>query len=228
VTYENLLHCLLPPQTALHRSPYREWIGAQIRADVWGWVSPGDPARAAELAWRDARLSHSANGIYGEMFVAAMVAQAFTTDEVAAVVEAGLQMIPEDSRLAEAVRFARDLPDRTSDWEEALDLLHARYGHYHWVHTINNAALVTAALLFGEGDFERTICNAVMGGWDTDCNGATVGSIIGVMHGPPAIPERWSAPLRNRVRTSLKGFDDSRLDELAQRTLAQVPKHYLS
>ncbi len=228
VTYENLLHYLLPPETALHRNPYREWIGAQIRADVWGWVSPGDPARAAELAWRDARLSHSANGIYGEMFVAAMVAKAFTTDDVAAVVAAGLQMVPEDSRLAEAVRFARDLPDRTSDWEEALDLLHARYGHYHWVHTINNAALVTAALLFGEGDFERTICHAVMGGWDTDCNGATVGSIIGVMHGPGAIPERWSAPLRNRVRTSLKGFDDSRLDELAQRTLAQVPERYLS
>ncbi|MFN2323001.1 MAG: ADP-ribosylglycohydrolase family protein [Trueperaceae bacterium] len=228
VTYENLLHYLLPPETALRRNPYREWIGAQIRADVWGWVSPGDPARAAELAWRDARLSHSANGIYGEMFVAAMVARAFTTDDVAAVVEAGLQMIPEDSRLAEAVRFARDLPDRTSDWEEALDLLHARYGHYHWVHTINNAALVTAALRFGGGDFERTICNAVMGGWDTDCNGATVGSIIGVMHGPGAIPERWSAPLRNRVRTSLKGFDDSRLDELAGRTLAQVPERYLS
>ncbi|MDF1523451.1 MAG: ADP-ribosylglycohydrolase family protein, partial [Trueperaceae bacterium] len=219
VTYENLLRYLLPPLTALHRNPYREWIGAQIRADVWGWVSPGDPARAAELAWRDARLSHSANGIYGEMLTAAMVAKAFATDDVLAVIEAGLQTIPEDSRLAEAVRFARDLPDRTSDWDEALDLLHARYGHYHWVHTINNAALVTAALRFGQGDFERTICNAVMGGWDTDCNGATVGSIIGVMHGPDAIPEAWSGPLRNRVRTSLKGFDDSRLDELARRTL---------
>ena len=232
VAYENLLHHLLPPDTALYRNPYREWIGAQIRADVWGWVSPGDPGRAAELAWRDARLSHSANGIYGEMFVAAMVARAFTTSDVVEVVETGLQFVPEESRLAAAIRFAMDLPQQTSDWEEALDLLYAELGHYHWVHTINNAALVAAALLFGEGEFEKTICYAVMGGWDTDCNGATVGSIVGVMGGAgsiPAglIPTAWSDPLRNRVRTSLKGFDNSRLDELAARTLAQVPERYL-
>ncbi|MEX2534526.1 MAG: ADP-ribosylglycohydrolase family protein [Trueperaceae bacterium] len=228
VAYENLLHYLLPPETALHRNPYREWIGAQIRADVWGWVSPGDPGRAAELAWRDARLSHSANGIYGEMFVAAMIARAFTTDDMREVIEAGLEMIPEESRLAEAVRFTTELPSRAGDWEEACDLLYARYGHYHWVHTINNAILVTAALLFGEGDFEKSICYAVMGGWDTDCNGATVGSIIGTMYGPGSIPKAWSAPLRNRVRTSLKGFDNSTLDELAARTLAQVPERYLA
>ena len=228
VAYENLLNYLLPPQTGLYRNPYREWIGAQIRADIWGWVSPGDPGRAAELAWRDARLSHSANGIYGEMFVAAMVARAFASDDLNEVIEAGLQVIPRASRLAEAIRFTRELRARTGDWEEVLDRLYDRYGHYHWVHTINNAALVTAALLFGEGDFEKSICLAVMGGWDTDCNGATVGSIIGVMKGPAAIPSSWSAPLRNRVRTSLKGFDNSALDELATRTLAQVPVRYLS
>ena len=228
VAYENLLKYLLPPETALHRNPYREWIGAQIRADVWGWVSPGDPGRAAELAWRDARLSHSGNGIYGEAFVAAMIAAAFATDDVGEVIDVGLRAIPQHSRLADAIRFARELPSRSDDWEQAVDLLYARLGHYHWVHTINNAALLTAALLYGDGDFERTVALAVMGGWDTDCNGATAGSIIGAMHGTDGIPEAWSAPLRNRVRTSLKGFDDSRFDELAARTLAQVPSRYLA
>lgn len=227
VAYENLLLYRLPPATALHHNPYREWIGAQIRADVWGWASPGDPGRAAELAWRDARLSHSANGIYGEMFVAAMVASAFTARSVAEVIESGRRCVPEDSRLAAAIRFAMDLPRRAADWEQALDLLYAELGHYHWVHTINNAALVTAALLYGDGDFETSICNAVMGGWDTDCNGATVGSIMGVLGGEASIPLPWSEPLRNRVRTSLKGFDGSRLDTLAERTLAQVPERYL-
>lgn len=224
VAYVNLLEYLEPPETARHRNPYREWIGAQIRADVWGWVSPGDPAMAAQLAWRDARLSHVENGIYAEMFVAAMVAAAFTCDDSREIILEGLSVIPGESRLAEAIRFTLELPSLEPDWEAGLDRLYRRYGHYHWVHAINNAALVSAALLYGAGDFERSICLAVMGGWDTDCNGATVGSIVGTMGA--RIPEKWSEPLNNRVRSSLSGFDFSSIDDLARRTVAQVPKAY--
>ena len=220
VAYQNLLEYRDAPETARHRNPYREWIGAQIRADVFGWVCPGNPARAAALAWRDARLSHTENGIYGEMFVAAMVAAAFTERTPRAVVEAGLAAIPSDSRLSEAIRFALSLPTLEPDWERALDRLYERFGHYHWVHTINNAALVALALLYGDGDFSRSICLAVMGGWDTDCNGATVGSIVGTLNG--AVPERWTARLNNRVRSSLRGFDHSRIDDLARRTVALI------
>ncbi|THF87156.1 ADP-ribosylglycohydrolase family protein [Deinococcus sp. KSM4-11] len=222
VAYQNLLEKREPPETARHRNPYREWIGAQIRADVWGWAAPGDPALAAALARRDAQLSHTGNGVYAEMWVAAMVAAAFTHADVRAVVEAGLRVIPHGSRLAEAVRFALELPGQTQDWEGALDLLQARYGHYHWVHAINNAALVAAALLYGDGDYSTSICLAVMGGWDTDCNGATVGSIVGTLTGE--VPARWSDPLRGEVRSSLRGFDHARIDDLAARTLAVIPQ----
>ena len=220
VAYQNLLEYRDAPETARFRNPYREWIGAQIRADVFGWVCPGQPSHAAALAWRDARLSHTENGIYGEMFVAAMVAAAFTESTPRAVVEAGLATIPSDSRLAEAIGFVLSMPNLEPDWERALDRVYERFGHYHWVHTINNAALVALALLYGDGDFSRSICLAVTGGWDTDCNGATVGSIVGTLNG--AVPERWTVPLNNRVRSSLRGFDHSRIDDLARRTVALV------
>ena len=220
VAYQNLLEGTNPPQTATHRNPYREWIGAQIRGDVWGWCSPGDPARAAEHALRDARLSHTDNGVWAEIYVAGMVAAACVQDEVPGVVEAGLALLPADSRLAEAVRFTLELRGRELDWEEAVDSLSARYGHYHWVHAVNNAALVTAALLYGGGDFGRSVCLAVMGGWDTDSNGATVGSIVGTLRGE--VPTRWSGPLRGQVRSSLRGFDLASPQDLARRTAAQA------
>jgi len=223
VVVENLLAYVEPPDTARVRNPYREWIGAQIRADVWGYVRPGDPAAAAELAWRDGRLSHVENGLYAELWVAAMVAAAFVESDPQRLVAAGLALIPAESRLAEAVAWAAESAAATDDWETVLDGLHARYGHYHWVHAVNNAALVAAALVHGRGDFERSVCAVVMGGWDTDSNGATVGSIVGALGGRAAIPDVWVAPLRNEVRSSLKGFDRSAIDALARRTIACVP-----
>lgn len=219
VAYVNSLTGTQPPETALKRNPYREWIGAQIRADVWGWASPAQPCRAAELAWRDARLSHVRNGIYGEVFFAAAIADAFVRDDMREILDNALKFIPPQSRFAEAIRFVLDLPVEKMSWEETVNLLYDKYGSYHWVHTINNAALVVAALLSSKNDFSRAICNVVMGGWDTDSNGATVGSIIGTMLGADKLPREWIDPLHDRIRTSLKGFDNATFSDLARRTV---------
>lgn len=222
VAYLNLLQAWRPPQTATRCNPYREWIGAQIRADLWGWISPGDPKTAAGRAWRDARLSHTGNGIYGEMFFAAAISAAFVVSEPRQIIAQGLQQIPQESRLAQAIEFVLALYDEEKNWEKAVDRLYEEFGHYHWVHTINNAALAAAALLYSDGDYERAICYVVMGGWDTDSNGATVGSILGTMRGAKQLPEKWIAPLHNRIRSSLKGFDNAAFDDLARRTMRQA------
>ncbi|MEU6998353.1 ADP-ribosylglycohydrolase family protein [Nonomuraea sp. NPDC046570] len=214
VAYRNLLDGVEPPETATRRNPFREWIGALIRADVYGWVNPGDPVTAAAHAWRDARLSHTANGVYGAMFVAAMCAQSLVADSVAEVVEAGLSVVPRESRLAVAVREAVADATREPDFERVLDLLHERHGHLHWVHTINNAALIAASLVHAGGDFTASVAGAVAGGWDTDSAGATVGSIAGALNG--GVPERWR--MRDSLASSLTGFDGIGLGELARRT----------
>lgn len=222
VAYLNSLALLSPPQTAQVNNPYREWIGAQIRADIWGWICPGDPRRAAALAWRDARLSHVRNGIYGEMFFAAVIAAAFHLEDPAELLREGLRQIPPASRLANAVNFVIDLYRKEKVFEAAVDQIYRHFGHYHWVHTVNNAALVAAALLYSEGDFEKAVCNVVMGGWDTDSNGATAGSVLGTMLGARRLPGKWIDPLHDRIRSSLKGFDNSAISSLAQRTVRQV------
>jgi len=221
VAYANRVAGLPVPQTATVRNPFREWIGAQIRADVWGWVSPARPQQAAELAFRDAQISHVKNGIYGEMFVAAMLAAAFVTDDVREIIGTGLGEIPQACRLRAAVDLCLKTYDREDCWSDAWDAVMAEVGHYHGVHTINNACLVVLALLYGEGDFARTICLAVQGGLDTDCNGATAGSIAGVMLGAAALPHKWTAPLNDRLTSMVAGFHDSRISNLAERTIAQ-------
>lgn len=227
IAYRNLLDGLEPPATARHRNPFREWIGAQIRADVFGWTNPGRPARAALLAHRDAVLTHTANGTYGAMFVAAALAHAAgpRPTTIHEALETGLRFIPPRSRYAEAVRFgieaARAEPSGTpAGFETVVDALHARYAaDHHWVHVLPNAALLAAALTHADGDFSGSICRAVSGGWDTDSNGATAGSFAGLLAGSPdAMDARWTAPLRNRLATTVAGFDGIGFDQLAKLT----------
>jgi ADP-ribosylglycohydrolase len=222
--YRNLVNGLEPPETATHMNPYREWIGAQIRADVWGYVAPGAPDLASKLAYRDARLSHTKNGVYGEIFVSAMISAAFATDDVREIVETGLSAIPEKSRLAEAVRDVIGWSGEFSDWRDTWEKISEKYGHYHPVHTINNASVVVMGLLHGEGDYEKSITTSVMGGWDTDCNGATTGSIVGVILGAGGLPGKWVKPLNDRVRSFVAGYNDSRISDLVKRTLGMAKK----
>jgi ADP-ribosylglycohydrolase len=218
--YRNLMLGLGPPATAAWRNPYREWVGAQVRADIWGYVSPGNPAQAAALAFRDARLSHTGNGIFGELWVAALLACAFVTNDVVAAIRAALGQVPARSRLAEAVREQLSLHAEGSGWAAAHERTRERLAGYHWMHVIGNAAVVAAALLWGDGDFERTIGLAVQAGWDTDCNGATVGSVLGAMHGSSVLPARALAPLGGRIAGAVVGPGPSPVEELAERTCA--------
>ncbi|MFF8834585.1 ADP-ribosylglycohydrolase family protein [Streptomyces sp. NPDC015130] len=220
LAYRNLLDGVEPPLTAVRRNPFREWIGAQIRADVHGWTHPGDPVAAAAQAYRDAALTHTANGVYGAMFVAATLATAATgTADVHRSLAAGLAVVPPRSRLAGAVRLGVASAREERDFDTVVDRLHTELGGYHWVHAVPNAALLAAALTHGDGDFSRSVCAAVSGGWDTDSNGATAGSVAGLLAGhPDRLPERWTAPLKNRLATSVPSFDGIGFDTLAELT----------
>ena len=217
--YRNLANGLKPPLTATYDNPYQEWIGALIRADIYGWTCPGVPRRAASLARRDAVLSHTGNGVYGAMWAAALVAAAFTASTIREAIDQALAVIPASSRLARTVRRVVSLHDTRMTWEDTLTTVAEETAGLGWIHTIPNAAVLTAGLLYGDGDFTRTVALTVRGGLDTDSNGATAGSVAGVLAGATGIPAHWKDPLEDTVRSAVFGFDGARISELAERTV---------
>lgn len=227
VAYVNYLSHYLPPYTAYNKNPYREWIGAQIRGDYYGYVAK-TPELAAELAWRDASISHIKNGIYGEMYISSMLAKAKYTENMLDVIYAGLAQIPKTSRLYKEAVDVVDSYKAGLSQAESFNKIHARYNNeisHHWCHTISNALIVTASLLYGEGKFGKSICMAVETGFDTDCNGATVGSIVGMMYGVDNIEPEWTAPLNGVLKTQILGHDKSTIEALIEKTLEHIKKY---
>jgi ADP-ribosylglycohydrolase len=193
----DLLHNVPIASVGETRNPYREWIGALIRADVFGWAFPGRPGMAARL-----------------------VSSACVVAKPQEALEQSLDFVPAGSRLAEALNSVHELYRTGCTWEAAVETIRARFAEYSWVHSINNACLITAGLLWGDGDFTATVGLTVQGGWDTDSNGATAGSVIGTVLGAEQLPRHFIEPLQDRTRSAVFGYDNSRISELARRTTA--------
>jgi ADP-ribosylglycohydrolase len=222
--YRNLLLGLVPPHTAWNRNPYREWIGALIRADAYAYASPGDPLRAAELAARDASVSHVGNGIAAAMWAAAVISLALAGVSPAESVPEAAAVVPAGSRLDLALRQAIDFHRTGMGWEDSRRQIMAANAQYGWVHAIPNAAIIASALLWGGGDFERSVTLAVSAGCDTDSNGATVGSAIGAFVGAGGLPKGWTDPLQDQLRTSVAGMGSVSISSLAERSFRVATK----
>ena len=203
--------------TECAQNPYNDWIGAQIRADVYGWVCPGEPARAARLAQVDATLSHVGAGVEGAVFVAAAGA-ALADRPLDRALAAALDQLAPDGEAAAAVRFGLDLAGEADGDVRIRD----RYAALSPVATVNNLALVVWALASHEHDFDGAIGDVVAAGLDTDCNGATVGALWGLSEtgAKQGIPEHWTRPWNGRVGVSLAGISELALDDLVDRTVA--------
>jgi len=219
--------------TAMYRNPFREWIGAQIRSDGWAFACAGKPELAAEFAWRDASWTHTRTGIYGEMFLAAAQAAAFVEHDPLKLLAIGLSEIPAECRLAKLLRQVPGWCAEAIDDDALLARIEAACATFspHYirsedglaypgtssVHTLNNAAICVAAMIRGGLDSRRSTLLAVELGLDTDCNGASVGSIVGAAAGRARFDTGLADPLHDRVRPAIIGFQDTTMAELAQR-----------
>ena len=225
VAFCNFVKGFEPPQSAIYKNPYREWIGAQIRGDYFGYIAPGNPEFAAEMAFRDASISHIKNGIYGEMFVAAMLATAAVTNDIKKIILSGIAQIPNTSRLYEAITDVISGYENGVTQKQCFENIHSRFDEFSghgWCHTISNAMIVAAALIYGGGDFGKSICMAVETGFDTDCNGATVGSVLGMANGITAIDNVWQKPINNKLHTSIFGVGTINITDAVELTMRHI------
>ena len=224
VALENLRNGVPAEKAGETENPFCEWIGADIRSDPWGYLAPGWPEFGADLAYRDAYLSHRRNGVYGEMFFSAVISAAFACSDPVEAIEIGLTEIPKGCSLAKAVRWALDTAPQIKDYRQARAAVDERFAGMHHVHTINNACLTIWGLTIGGTDVTRVIGETVAMGLDNDCTGATAGSIVGAIVGKSGMPEHWTRNFSNTVHSYLIDRAEFQIDDLVQRFAAQAER----
>lgn len=221
IALQNLRQGMFPPESGSFRNPFSDWIGAQMRGMICGMVAPAAPLLAARLAFEDARISHSANGIYGEIYAAVLTSLAFQEKELPALIKKAAAYVPQQSEYAAVLQECIALFQTTSSPSTAWQQLDQRFEQYNWIHAYPNIAAVLTALWYGEGDMTRSFALLAEAGLDVDCNGGLVGNILGVMFG---VPTCWAEPLGDTLETYLPSHPLLSIRSLAARTekLAQL------
>ena len=202
----NIKNGIFPPESGTHCNPFNEWIGAQMRAGVCG-------------------ISHANNGILGEVFNAVMTSLAFVDDDIRSVVRTSIQMIPKDSEYYSVISYAYDCCIRYENWQDALYACMDRYKKYNWIHAYPNACCEIIALIYGNGDFRKTLHIITMCGVDVDCNAGMIMPLLAIQQGMKAIPSELIHPAFSRLDTYMRGeYRTISLQDLVQETVKSVKK----
>ena len=229
----NMQMGLLPPLAGDYRNPWKNSNGAWIRTEIWASMAPACPALAAKYAIEDAKVDHgSGEGTYAAAFVAAMQAAAFVLSDLRCCVELGLQSIPASCRVADSIRLVLDSYDSGKTAIETRNLVLERNMDIGdgWFEAPSNIAYTVLGLMYGEGDFKKSMITAINCGDDTDCTAATVGATLGILGGTAAIPTDWSAYIGDAIIT--RSINESYLGyyripktctELTDRVMTQAP-----
>ena len=226
VALKNLKRGVPARRAAERENPYVQWIGADIRSDPWAYLAPGLPELAADMAWRDAYLSHRRNGIYGEMYFAAAQAAAFAVDDPVEALRIGLTEIPRECLLARDVRWALAAGRDIRGYADARAAVDERFKGMHAVHTNNNACLTVFGLMIGGTDVTRVLSEVVAMGLDNDCTAATAGSIVGAIVGGKGVPKHWTRRFNDTVRSYLIARPTFKISDLLNRFARQAKKRF--
>ncbi len=215
----NMSYGLQPPLSGWYNNPLKNSCGCFIRSEIWACLAPGHPEIAIKYAYEDGICDHSDEGLYAEIFCAALQSAAFVESDMHKLTEAALSYIPDDCLVARAVSVAYDGYEKGLTWQETrkrmmfevpggfgavrdgrtehLDEPRGELG----MNAPNNIGLMMIGWLYGEGDFSKSLCTAVGCGEDADCTGATLGAILGIIGGTKSISQKWIDPIGDEIKT---------------------------
>ena len=189
----NLSIGLLPPMSGeVDNDRWKKSNGAWIRSEVWAGLAPVVSDVAVKYAVMDGMVDHGiAEGTCAEIFTASMESAAYVESDIRKLLEISLSKIPADSMVAGTVRLVMDCYDKGEDYKQAREKVLEFNKELGWFQAPGNLGFVTIGLLYGEGDFKKSVLYAINCGDDTDCTGGTVASILGIIGGTKALPEDW-------------------------------------
>lgn len=218
----NLKRGLKPPISGAFQNYYIDEMGSPIRSEIWACVAPGDPELAAYLAWMDSSLDHAGGeGTYGEMFWASVESAAFVIDDPFTLIDIGLSMIPISSHIARCIKEGVRCYKEGLEWGQARERIATIFGHHNACNAIPNHGFIILGWLYGN-DFGDKLCKAVNCGYDTDCTGATLGALCGIINGFSKIPDKWKKPIGDLITPVPLTITDGlplTITELTERTV---------
>ena len=225
----NMRSGILPPLSGvLNNGQWCNSNGAWIRTEIWACTNPGCPENAIRFAFEDASVDHGfGEGSYAAIFIAAIESAAFIFNDINVLIKIGLSKIPEDCRVAKSVKLVMRAYEEGIDWKDVRNMIVEDSADLGWFQAPANIAFVILGLLYGEGDFKKSMILAINCGDDTDCTGATLGSIMGIMYGMEIIPKDWMAHIGDSIVTIsiIRGFGSfpTTCKELTKETMSLIP-----
>ena len=219
----NIANGLYPPLSGSCNNSALHWSnGAWIRSEIWACIFPGSPDEAARCAYMDSCCDHDGEGIWAEVFTASLESAAFVESDLNKAIAVALGRIAPDCRIAASVRKAQELYRSKVEFTAARQAIVELNSDTGFFQAPQNIGFVVLALLYGEGDFGRSICIAVESAFDTDCNGATVGSVLGMRGGIDCIDEYWRKPVNGKIHTSIFGVGTVDIEKAVDKTLEHI------
>lgn len=234
----NMARGLSAPMCGAYKNHWKHSNGAWIRTEIWATLYPADIENAIRFAYEDACVDHgTGEGTYAAIFVAAMESAAFVIDDIRTLIKIGLSKIPPKSRMYKFITKTVECYDSGKTWKETRDILvemSLADEELGWFQAPANVSFAILGLLYGEGDFKKSMLTACNCGDDTDCTCATVGSILGIMHGMDIIPQDWADHIGEDIVTislslgALHGYQKDFMDNCNTLTDKVMSMHKLT
>ncbi len=225
VALENLKSGIFPPMSGWFNNPFQEWIGAQMRCMVHGLLNPARPFDACYSAYLDSIISHSGNGVYGGIHCAALTSLSFVYNDTRKLLIESMKFIPKGTELEYIASKVLSWCAVSTDWREVREKVQEQFKQYNWIHLYPNFCCVITALWFGNGNFDESMRVISAMGYDVDCNAGEVGTVLGIINGANNMPKKWVEPLRDELRTYVRGFEKVNITKLAEMNYSIILKN---